>query len=102
MQHFQMDKVAYRILKKERTNIDRAMMFFGVLGPIATIPQIYTIYSSGDSSGVSIISWIFYLVIAMFGLAYSIVHRLRPLIFSNILWIFADGAVIAGCLLYSK
>jgi uncharacterized protein with PQ loop repeat len=100
MQHFHLDKTTYRLLKKERTNIDRAMLALGVLGPIATIPQIYTIFSSQDAGSVSIVSWIFYLITAFFTLAYAAVHKLRSLILPSILWIMADIIIIAGCLIY--
>jgi uncharacterized protein with PQ loop repeat len=100
MQHFHLDKVTYRILKKERTNIDRAMLAVGIAGPIATIPQLLTIYVGQEVAGVSVVSWAFYAVSSLLTLSYSIVHRLRPMIISSLLWLITNSLVVAGCLIY--
>ena len=100
MQHFQLDRVSYKILKKERTNIDRAMLMVGILGPFATIPQIYAVYVGQDVAGLSIFSWSLYLISAFFVLAYGIVHNLRPLIISSFLWIVVDIVIVIGYFIY--
>jgi hypothetical protein len=56
MQRFHLDKVTYKILKKERTNIDRAMLVIGVAGPLATIPQIIVIFTRKQVEGISFYS----------------------------------------------
>ena len=100
MQHFHLDKVTYKILKKERTNIDRAMLAVGTLGPMATIPQLLVIYGQKQVAGISVLTWVFYLVANLLTLSYGIVHRLRALIIANTLWIIIDTAIITGCLIY--
>jgi MtN3 and saliva related transmembrane protein len=95
------DKAAFKILRRERTNIDRLTLALGIIGPMATIPQIIEVYASRDASGISLLSWIFYLITALLGLAYSLVHRLRPLTVGNILWIIADIILIQGIIAYS-
>lgn len=100
MQHFHLDKVTYKILKKERTGIDRAMLGIGIFGPIATIPQVLTIYIDKQVAGISVISWMFYSISALLTLAYGIVHGLRPLIVSSILWLIVDIIIIVGCIIY--
>lgn len=97
MQHFHLDRATYKILKKERTNIDRAMLALGILGPLATLPQIWTIYADRITSGISVLSWVFYFISSLLTLAYALVHRLRPLVVSSALWLVADVAIIAGC-----
>lgn len=100
MQHFSIDKATYKLLKKERTNIDRAMLAVGVLAPIATTPQIVIIYSERNAGSVSVFTWGFYFIAAILTLAYSVNHKLRPLIISSILWIIADGLVVIGWILF--
>lgn len=95
-----MDKELYRVLKKERTQIDRAMYIIGLIGPMATLPQIWSIYSSKSAAGISVLSWVFYLVTALTSLAYSVAHKLKPLILGNLFWIFVHLIVIYGCLKY--
>lgn len=100
MNYFHIDKATYKLLKKERTNIDRATLLVGIIAPLATIPQIITIFSEQNVAGVSIFTWSFYLFSASLALIYSIVHRLPPFIVSSALWVMADALVVAGCLIY--
>jgi len=100
MNHFHIDKAAYKILKKERTNIDRIMLTFGVLGPIATIPQIMNIFVDRQTAGISVPSWSFYVVSSVMTLSYGIVHRLKPLIVSGALWLVVNSLVVIGCVIY--
>jgi uncharacterized protein with PQ loop repeat len=100
MQRFHLDKVTYKILKKERTNIDRAMLVIGVAGPLATIPQIIVIFTRKQVEGISVLSWWFYAVSSLLTLLYAVVHRLRPLIVSSVLWLVCDAIIIAGCIIF--
>lgn len=101
MQLFQIDKKTYKILKKQRTNIDRAMLMIGVLGPIATIPQVLTIYINQEVAGLSVFSWGFYVFSSFLTLIYGIVHGLRPLIVSGSLWLVMNSLVVMGCIIYN-
>lgn len=96
----QLDKTAYKFLKKEQTAIDRMMMLVGSLTPLATIPQIMTIYSAQSVENVSLLTWILYDLSAILFLSYAILHKLPPLIISSILWIIVDSAVIVGWFIF--
>ena len=100
MHHFNIDKAAYKLLKKERTNIDRAMLLVGTIGPFASIPQLLTIYKDKQVIGISVLSWVFYLICNSLALTYGIVHKLRPLVIANSLWVIIDTSTIVGCLMY--
>ena len=85
---------------KFKNTLDKLIYIVGFLGPILTIPQAYSIYSLKDASGVSLISWVWYLIAAIIWLVYAIVHKEKPLIFTNILWILTDIIIVVGILIY--
>jgi len=64
-----------------------------------TIPQIYDIWITKRPS-VNAITWTSYLLIGMVWLFYGIVHKEKPIIFSNILGIITTGLVVLGAMLY--
>jgi uncharacterized protein with PQ loop repeat len=96
----QLDRTAYKFLKKEQTTIDRMMMLVGSLTPLATIPQITTIYSAQSVANVSLLTWILYDLSAVLFLSYAILHKLPPLIISSILWIIVDSAVVIAWFIF--
>ncbi len=91
---------AYNLLKKEKKEIDWLMWFVGILGPLFTIPQIYTIYTNKNAANISLITWVLYAFTNMVALLYAIIHRLKPLIITNALWQVINGLVIAGIIIY--
>ena len=101
MHTVQIDKVTYKLLKKQRTSIDKLILFVGILGPLVTLAQVYKIFSEQNAAGVSLLSWTFYLFAAFVSLSYAVVHRLKPLVISNILWIAVDVVVVVGIIKYN-
>lgn len=100
MHHFNIDKVTYKLLKKERTNIDRAMLVGGVSIQFATLFQALEIFSNKSAASVSIISWSFYALFSVIALMYATVHKLRPMIVTNSLGVIVNSLVLLGCILY--
>jgi uncharacterized protein with PQ loop repeat len=100
MHHFNIDKVTYRLLKKEQTKIDKAMLFAGISIQLATLFQAVEIFTNKNSGSVSLISWVFYASFSVVALMYATVHKLRPMIITNSLGLVVNGLVVAGCLIY--
>lgn len=80
--------------------MDKAIYVIGVAGPIMTIPQLMKIWVEKDASGVSVISWSSYLVIAVFWLTYGIIHKEKPIIFTYFAWIIIEILVVIGVIIY--
>lgn len=80
--------------------VDRAIYFVAVFGLLMTLPQIIRIWVIKDASGVSPISWASYLVIAVFWLVYGVIHKAKPIIFTNLLWILFDAVIVIGTVIY--
>lgn len=79
--------------------LDYLIYFISFAGPIMTIPQIYDIWTK-RSLAVNEITWGSYMLFAIVWFYYGIIHREKPIIFSNFLWIIAEGLVVIGAMLY--
>jgi len=77
------------------TSLDRVVLFVSVLYPFSALPQILAVFS-GKTEGVSVLSWMVFLVCAGLFLVYGIKRRVPPMIVSNSIWIVMDALVIAG------
>lgn len=82
------------------TIIDTLVNIAAVIHPLSALPQVYTIYVSQNVAGVSLWTWLGFMIIGFIFLAYGLVHRLKPIIVTQILWFIVDAMVIVGILLY--
>lgn len=80
--------------------IDKTIYFVVGFGILMTIPQITKIWVERTASGVSEISWIAYTISASFWLVYGIVHKDKPIIITNSIWIMLDILIIVGVVFY--
>ena len=80
--------------------MDKAIYGAVFFGPIMTLPQIAEIWLYKNAAGVSTISWVAYLIVAFFWLGYGILHRDKPIICANLIWIFLDIIIVAGTIIY--
>jgi uncharacterized protein with PQ loop repeat len=80
--------------------IDMAVNIAAVIHPLTALPQVYDIYTSHNVAGISLWTWIGFVVIGFVFLAYGITHRLKPIVLTQVLWFIVDLTVITGILLY--
>jgi uncharacterized protein with PQ loop repeat len=80
--------------------MDRIIYLVGVAGPIMTLPQFTKIWFEKNASGVSLISWVAYLVLSIPWLMYGMLHKEKPIIITYIAWIILDSAIVLGIILY--
>lgn len=86
-------------LRDHEHAIDRVVTAVAFLGPLTSLPQIIEIWFVDKSAaGVSILTWSAFVVMAAVWLLYGIVHKQRPIIISNALWIVAQSLIVAGAL----
>ena len=81
--------------------LDRGVFFIGALGPLVTLPQLYSIWSTKDASGLSLFTWIAYIFIALFWITYGAAHQEHSIIFTYSCWILIHVAMVFGIYLYS-
>jgi uncharacterized protein with PQ loop repeat len=76
------------------------MSVAAIVHPMMGVPQVYQIYSTQDVAGISLFTWFGFMTLGLVFLLYGIVHRIRPLIVTQILWFIVDSLVVFGILLY--
>ncbi len=82
---------------KQKSEIDKLVYFAIVIGPLLTVPQVYSIWVQGQT-GVSLISWFAYLLASMIWLFYGIKHHDRPIIITEVVWITLEVLIVLGLL----
>lgn len=80
--------------------VNRAIYIVGFVTIIMSIPQITTIWIGKSSAGISIISWIFYCISAIFWVVYGVVNKVKVITISYILWALIDFMVVLGAFIY--
>lgn len=80
--------------------IDRICTVFAVFMPATSIPQAVQIYQTQDVSGLSLATWILYIIGVIPFLLYGIVHREKQLIILNALWLLMSTIIVVGILIY--
>lgn len=80
--------------------MDTIIYIVAVLGPLIAIPQVLKIWYVKDASGVSLITWLGYLAGGFFWLTYGFLHKEKPIIITNALWIFVQIFIIIGIIRY--
>lgn len=80
--------------------IDRTIYGVGLFGVAIIIPQILKIWVDKQTDGISVTTWIGFLVSSVFWLLYGIIHNQKPIIITNIAAILAHLSVIIGILLF--
>lgn len=79
--------------------IDRVVTAVAFIGPLTSLPQIIEIWFVDQSAaGVSVLTWSAFVLMAAVWLVYGIVHKQRPIVISNALWIVAQSLIVAGAL----
>ena len=89
-----------RVNKHKSKVLDRLTYVTGVLLPLATIPQAYSVLVNKSTEGVSLITWSFYLVSSLLFAIYGIVHKERLLMITYIPFVLIEVAIVIGLLLY--
>ncbi len=80
--------------------VDKYIYVIAAMSIIMTVPQIYDIWIMQNASGVSLISWMAYLVGAIVWLVYGIGHREKVITVTNAIWVFLDLFIVVGIVIY--
>jgi uncharacterized protein with PQ loop repeat len=80
--------------------LDKLIFVVGFLGPVSTVPQIWTIFVDHDASGVSMLSWSLYAFFSIIWIIYGILHKEKAIIFTYSLWTVMEGLVVLGTIVH--
>ena len=80
--------------------LDHVVYVAGFVGPVMTLPQIYTVFVLGQTSGVAVATWATYAILDIPWIVYGLVHREQVIVFTYTLWGIANSLVVVGVLLH--
>jgi len=100
MRHI-MHKVTPKKGKRSFRTIDSLTLLVGILQPLMTLPQIILIFESGDASQQSILTWVAYDIASVVVLIYGIMHKLKPIVVTQILWLIVQSVIIVAIFAFS-
>jgi MtN3 and saliva related transmembrane protein len=80
--------------------VDGMIYVTGVLGPFASLPQLIEIWVHKNAAGVSAFSWTGYTIGTVLWLIYGVVHREKPIIITQVLWLVFNVLITIGAFIY--
>ena len=78
--------------------LDKALGALSIVTMLATVPQALNVWIGPDASGVSLVSWVSYLVAACLWFVHGVRRRDRSIYLACIGWIGLDAAIVIGIL----
>ena len=80
--------------------LDKIIYYVAFLGPLITLPQVYKVFSSGDVSGISAVTFIGYTVVSCIWFVYGWAHKEKPIMISQGLFAILHGSIAVAALVY--
>ncbi|MEK9201475.1 MAG: SemiSWEET family transporter [Patescibacteria group bacterium] len=80
--------------------LDYLMYCVGIFAPLALLPQILQIYTTKSSTGLSLSTWLLFVVFNVLWATYGAAHKDKHIFFANILMAFFNSVIVIGVLLY--
>jgi uncharacterized protein with PQ loop repeat len=82
------------------SGLEKVLRGLSVFTMLMTVPQVLTIWVSRDAGGVSLISWVSYLVSACLWFVYGVQKRDKTIYLACIGWVVLDVAIVAGVIVH--
>jgi uncharacterized protein with PQ loop repeat len=80
--------------------LERVLRGLSVFTMLMTVPQVLTVWIGRDAAGVSLVSWLSYLVAACLWFIYGFQKRDKTIYLACVGWIVLDAAIVAGVLVH--
>jgi uncharacterized protein with PQ loop repeat len=87
-------------VKKDNRWLTFFISIVAVASPALTIPQVYLIFSTKMAQGISVVTWLGYVVTSSIWLWYGIAHQERPIVVSSLAGGLLALLVVWGALIY--
>ncbi len=80
---------------------DKMIYVVAIGTPLMTVTQVWQIWVEKKIIGVSMATWIASLVSAIFWLIYGVIHREKPIIYTQTLWMIFSAMIVIGLVIYA-
>ena len=78
--------------------LEKVLRGLSIVTMLMTVPQVLTVWFGANASGVSVVSWLAYLVSACLWFVYGVRKRDKTIYVACIGWILLDAAIAIGVL----
>jgi uncharacterized protein with PQ loop repeat len=82
------------------TGLEKILRGLSVFTMLMTIPQVLTIWIGRDAAGVSVISWLAYLLSACLWFFYGLQKGDKTIYLACVGWVVLDAAVVIGAVVH--
>jgi uncharacterized protein with PQ loop repeat len=83
------------------SGLEKVLRSLSVITMLMTVPQVLTIWVGGNAEGVSLISWVSYLVSAVLWFVYGLQKRDKTIYIACVGWVLLDAAIVIGVIVHS-
>jgi uncharacterized protein with PQ loop repeat len=80
--------------------LEKVLRGLSVFTMLMTVPQVIAVWIGRDAGGVSLASWLAYLVSACLWFVYGFQKRDKTIYLACIGWIVLDAAIVAGVIVH--
>ena len=92
----------FHIKKKDQKRlINRVCTIFSVILPLTALPQVHMLYTTKNTTGLSLAMWVMYAIGCIPFLLFGHIYNHKQLIVLNSLWLIMQAVMIAGIIVYS-
>ena len=78
--------------------LDKVLPVLSVFTMLMTLPQVWSVWVAGNTGGVSLLTWLAYLLAACLWLVHGLRNHDKTIWVACVGWIVLDGAVVVGVL----
>lgn len=82
------------------SGFEKVLRGLSVFTMLMTVPQVLTIWIGRDAGGISLISWLSYLVAACLWFVYGIQKQDKTIYLACVGWVLLDAAVVVGVIVH--
>jgi uncharacterized protein with PQ loop repeat len=80
------------------SGLERVLRALSIVTMLMTVPQVVIVWTGPSVEGVSLVSWLSYLLSACLWLVYGLRKRDKTIYLACIGWILLDAAIVIGVL----
>ena len=91
---------APRVADQPVTPLEKVLRGLSVFTMLMTVPQVLTIWVGGNASGVSLASWLAYLLSACLWFVYGLKKGDKTIYLACVGWVLLDSAVVVGVVVH--
>jgi uncharacterized protein with PQ loop repeat len=82
------------------SGLEKILRGLSVFTMLMTVPQVLTIWIGRDAAGVSLVSWLAYLLSACLWFVYGLQKGDKTIYLACVGWVALDAAVVVGVLVH--